>query len=301
MDYFDISVYHSSQIPSTVHGDSGLSRQYFRYLFQKVCSCLELELPEEWDKNFFLRTLLLDGKLCVAEYDTFGVLPLNCQLSGYNVFYNPRQAIVTNPALRKSYTFTIGEDCELLYMTPDYHGIGDLISMYADLLACCMEAQAQNIVNSKLSFVFGAKNRSTAESYKKMFDSIQKGDPAVFVDRALFDKDGQPTWATLSKNLSGDFIAPDISTLMSSIEARFDAEFGITSPKGIEKKECLITAEVESEDAQKSSRMEMWLETLNEQFKKIEEKYGVHCSIKLRGDQEGQEEQGGDEDDSFND
>lgn len=279
---YDISQYNAHFIPNTVHGESQLSTQYFTYLFNKVMGLFEWEIPEEWNKNFLVPCLLIDGFLSIGKYGEYGVIPLNCTLSGRNVFYQPKKTIVTNPCLTSPQEREIDKDCVLLYFKPDYKGICDIVSMYADLMALCVETQATNLVNSKLAYVFACKNRTASESFKKMFDNIQKGDPAVFVDRGLFDKEGKPLWDTFSNNLSNNFIAPEISELLQAIESRFDGEFGLGNAGLVEKKERLITDEVNNDADSRAVRMDLWIDTMNNCFKKVEKMFGIKCSVKKK-------------------
>ena len=65
-------------------------------------------------------------------------------------------------------------------MQPDYGSCWDIVSYYADLLALATESLAVNITNSKLAYVFACQDKTVAESFKKMFDQINEGNPAVF-------------------------------------------------------------------------------------------------------------------------
>lgn len=279
---YNISAYNAHFIPNTVHGESTLSQMYFTYLFNKVMGLFEWDIPKEWNKNFFVPCLLIDGYLSIAEYGEYGVIPLNCTLSGYNVFYQPKKTIVTNPCLKSPQERTIDKDCVLLYFKPNYMGICDIVSLYADMMALAVETQSTNLVNSKLAYVFACKNKTTAESFKKMFDNIQKGDPAVFMDRGLFDKEGNPMWSTFANNLSQNFIAPEISELLQAIESRFDGEFGLGNAGLVEKKERLITDEVNKDTDSRRVRIDLWVDTMNECFSKVRELFGIDCSVKLK-------------------
>lgn len=287
ISYDSISYHNAHFIPNTVHGESTLSREYFIKLLHKAVSIFEFDgTPETWDMDFFLQVLFLDGKLCVANYGKFGVLPLNCTLSGYNIFYRPDKCLVTNPCLSKNYELKIGKDCEVIKMKLNYCGIADMLSEYADRLALCTESEAMNLVNSKLSYVFACKNQGSAQSFKKMFDSIQKGDPAVFPDRSLFDKDGNVLWDTFAQNLAQNFIAPDISALKRNIESEFDAELGINNVGKFEKAERMITSEVESDTESREANVETMFRILSESIDKVNAMFNLNITVKMKYKQE---------------
>ena len=77
----------------------------------------------------------------------------------------------------------------------------DKINFYADMLALSAETAGVDLVNSKLAYVFGAKNKAQAESFKKMFDQIGSGQPAAYIDKTLFDEEGNPGWTMFNQNL----------------------------------------------------------------------------------------------------
>ena len=58
---------------------------------------------------------------------------------------------------------------------PDYRGIFDTISYYAEKLSTLDNAINLSIINSKFAFMIAAKNKACAEAIKKMLDRINKG------------------------------------------------------------------------------------------------------------------------------
>ena len=153
-------------------------------------SVFEWTMPETWDSNYTLYTLYYLGFFAIVNTDRFGVIPQNCGLGGQTVLYQPRYAIITNPLLRGILRPIINKQCVIMRLQPDYGGVYDTVSYYADMLALCAEAIGMNLVNSKLSYIFGSANKTQSESFKKLFDNIQEGNPASFVDNNLYRDDG---------------------------------------------------------------------------------------------------------------
>ena len=163
------NVYNSVVNPSMVHYiDNGTAKFYTRYFLQKAMSVFKWELPELWDTDYFLYTLYTWGFIAILKTDRFGVIPQQCTLTGYNVFYAPKRITVTNPIMPETLERDIDKDCVLLKLTPDYAGILDLIYFYAGKMALASSAVNVNLLNSKLAYLFTAKNKSVAESFKKM-------------------------------------------------------------------------------------------------------------------------------------
>ena len=194
-NYDFLNVYNGSRSPGTIHAANTELGAYFRrYLFQKAVSVFDIQCPETWSKDYFWYVLYGAGYVGVLDVPGMGVIPQYCTIKGYNVYYQPKGFVVANAAILNGQTIekSIGIDGVLMKLTPDYTGICDLIGYYADLMAVSAESMGVNILNSKLAYIFGVKNQAAADSFKKMVDKINAGDPAVFVDKNLLDADGKP-------------------------------------------------------------------------------------------------------------
>lgn len=284
VEYDYVNQYNSRFSPSTIHArNTGLSRYYQRYLLQKALSVFKWNLPEKWSADYFLYTLYCRGYIAIIETDKFGVIPQGGALYGYDVFYQPTNIIVSNPLLRGIIQPRIGTECAVIKLQPDFGGIMDIVSYYADMMAVCSEAVAVNVMNSKLSYVFSAKNKPQAESYKKMFDDVASGELAVVIDKNLFDDEGKPCWQPFNNNVKESYIATDILSDMRKIEAMFDTDIGIPSAN-TDKKERLITDEVNANNVETASKCEVWLETLKKGIAVANNLFGLTLAVDWRVD-----------------
>lgn len=281
--YDFINRYNSSFSPSTVHcKNSELVAYYTRHLLQKVLSVFEFKgIPEEWAINYFQYTLICRGFVAILPTEEFGVIPQECGLGGYTVFYQPRFATIANPLLPGVRQPVIGRDCALVKMQPDYGGVMDLVTTYADLMALCLETAGVNLLNSKLSYVFAAANKTQAESFKKMYDRVASGEPAVFVDKSLFNEDGSRNWDAFFQNMKQNYVAGDILNDMKTIEDQFNTAIGIPNAN-TQKRERLITDEVNANNVDTESRVNLWLETMKRDMKAANEMYGLSLDVEYR-------------------
>ena len=286
-DYDFINRYNAHIKPSTVHSQENATAWYFRrYLIQKIISVYEFDgVPKNWNKNYFLYTLFMLGFCAVVRTDKYGVICQQCGLQGYNIYYQPTEAIISNPLLTGILTPRIGVECELIKMQPDYGSCWDIVSYYADLLALSTESLAVNITNSKLAYVFACSDKNVAESFKKMVDRINQGDPAVFADKKLFDDNGDPLWTTFQNNLKQNYVAGDMLNDMLKIDARFCTEIGIPNVN-MAKKSGVTDNEVEANNIDTKSKAALWLETIQESLDKVNNMFDLDISVKFRFDQE---------------
>lgn len=282
-EYDFINLYNSNRSPSTVHCSDTILTGYFRrYLLQKVFSVYEWKnLPETWDKTFFNYVLYGIGFIAVIKTDKYGVIPQNGTLWGRNVFYQPTNVVITNPSLSGIKNPVIGVQTELIKMQPDYGSCLDIVCHYADLLALTTQTYATDLVNSKLAYVFTAKNKQGAESFKKLFDRIASGEPAVVYDQSLTNSDGTPTWATFSQNLSQNYIGGQLLDDYKKLLDMFDTEIGIPNAN-TQKKERLISDEVNQNNISTQSKVELWLETMKDGCEKVNKMFGLNISVELR-------------------
>lgn len=282
--YYNYINAETSQVtPSTVHvKDSGLCRYFTKYLLQKAMSVFEWDLPETWNKDYFLYVLYCWGYVAVVNTDRFGVIPQGCGLKGYDVFYAPTHAVIANPLLSGILEPRIGTQCELLKLQPDFSGILDLVGHYAEQMALASQSVSVNLLNSKLSYVFTAKTKALAESLKKMYDQIASGEPAVVIDSRLKNAaDGEETWKAFEQNVGGNYIVTNLLADLRKIEAMFDTEIGIPNAN-TDKRERLIQDEVNANNIETYSKCAMWLENLQDACKRVADMFGLSISVRWR-------------------
>ena len=273
--------------PSAVHvHDNGAAYFYKRHLLQRAMSPFVFTLPDNWDHDYFLYCLYCFGFVGVFDSGKYGVIPQGCALRGYNVFYRPTDIIVNNPLLQMK-EYKIGVNSEIVKLTPDYMGIMDIVEYYGNLLAVTYESLAMNIQNSKLAYVFAAADRKTAESLKKLFDNIQGGDLAAFHSTDLNLEAGGKPWEVFEQNLHNNYIANDIMETMRDIFNQFDTEIGIENTNVAKKKERVINAEIEANNGETFSKVDLWYQTIRECFDRVNAMFypsGNGCGIKWRGE-----------------
>lgn len=282
MGYGDINLYNADFSPSTVHCKNTYLQRYFRkYLLQKAISVFKWKLPEEWDEDYFKYILYGIGYIAVLETRSFGVICQGGALGGYNLYYKPSYIMITNPLLKETITANINIDCAIIKLQPDYSSIMDIVGYYADQLALSAEALGMNMVNVKSGVVFGAKDKTQAQSYKKMFDKMQDGDPAVFIDKQLLDDAGKPNWYPFVQNMKEQYIADNILSDMRKIEAMFDTDIGIPNAN-TDKKERLVTDEINANNVETATRCELWLDSIRKGIDRANAMFNLSLSVDWR-------------------
>ena len=271
--------------PNTLHCRNNMLFGYFRrYLLQEVFSIYKWNLPDNWDPDYFLYTLFCRGYVCIIDTPEFGVIPQWGGLGGYNVFYRPAYAIIANPLFKRTIQADIGKDCAVIKLMPDYRSIMDLVDHYADKMALASETIEINLANSMVSTVFGAESKAEAQTLKKMFDKIRSGDPAVVVGKKFFKDDGTPTWQPFQANVKNIYIVSDLLSDFRKIKEQFLTDIG-TPNANTDKRERLITSEVESNTVETRTKVELWMESIQRGIRETKKLFGdIDLSVTYRYD-----------------
>ena len=310
-NYEHINIPAGTYFPSCVKSFNNQTFEFWqRALYQRACSTLIIKMPDEWKKNKALMywCLFAYGFVGCGEMNDLGKWFNPGTLNGFDFYYRPRRFILTNPYFKDeagtgvSKELEIGKDCEIIKLTPDYKGIWDIIYYYAEKIAVIDVAINSAIINTKFAYVVGAKNKAAASVLQKLFDKVNKGEPAVFFDSKLANDgvDKEEPWQALFRdNLKQSYIITDLLRDFQTLINDFDTEIGIpTIP--YEKKERMVTDEATSKQIDDTSRSIIWYDTLKDCFYIANEflqfSDGNKLEVKLRFKAEGGNENGNGED-----
>ena len=275
-----INQIESHIIPGTLQmRNNALAQYYRRYLAQRAFSVLDFKnAPDNWDCEYLKWVLLCWGYAAVLDTEQFGIIPQQCGINGYNVYYRPTRALVVNPLFKKTYDLQIGKECEIIRLSPDWHGIADLIGHYADLLSLTVTSIVVNLYNAKLSYVFAGETKAFADSFKSMFDKIQDGNPAVFVHKNLIGEDGNPRWMPFAQNLNQTYIVDKLQAAERTLITQFYRDIGIPNIE-FEKNERLTDEEASANDGATLCLIDLWRRTISDCLDKVNAMFGLNVSI----------------------
>ena len=266
-----------------------------RALFQRAASVFDFHLPEEWQgstSDFFYWCLFRFGYVMIAREEQFGTFFQPAALNGFDFYYQPVEAILSNPKLQKPYR--IHEDCEILKLTPDYFGAWDIVAHYAEKLSTLDVAINTNIINSKVAYLLGAKNKNTAEALKTIMDRVNKGEPAVFYDKAIMnskpnDPDTPFQFLPIQK-IKENYVLMELLRENQTLLNAFDNEVGIPTVP-YQKAERMVTAEAESREADAVSRITVWRKSLDSSLELVKKMFpDLELSYEMRWKDGGSED-----------
>lgn len=296
LDFFSentIELLNGMQVPSTYYKDSITYRYWFRSLIHKIDSSIVFKnLPKGWSNDFFMFCLWARGYVLVFKTDRKDILKYGengivfnpCYVSGFDFYYQPIYATVANPHLPQkfSYTFDLQKDnAALLKLTPDFLGVLDIIDYYASKLAELSKGIDMSIINSKFGLIASASNEAQAATLKAVMDELQKGNPLVVYKDQLKESDEiiprKEPFEIWIQELKKNYILTDQLADMQTILNSFYTEIGL--PVAIEKKERMITSEMDVASAQSQARIACWVETLRESLEIINKKFNINIEV----------------------
>lgn len=277
-----ISLLENMKVPSTYWTNKSAEyRYFFRSLLQKIDSSLVFSgLPEEWNQDFFLWCLWAFGYVVVFDTERWGTTFQPATLSGQGWYYEPTKALIANPLYNKE--LTIGKDCELLKLTPDYRGVLDIIDHYAGQLAEATKGIDIGLINAKFPLVLSANNESQAETLKKVYDKVQAGESLVIwkdqtdhFNEVIPRKDPFETW---NNDFKQTYIVSNLLDDLHTIMDDFYTEIGIPVSV-VDKKAHMLDAEADFQQTQSQARISCWVANLEESFKKINKHYNLGLEV----------------------
>ena len=264
-------------------------RFWQRALFQRAVSIIDADLPDSWqgtNRDFFFECLFKLGFVCVYYDKKFGLVFQPCGLTGQNIYYQPITALVANPVYKKAKELKLGSEACLIKLTPDFCGIYDVVNYFAERLASLDGSIMVAIANSKFGKIALATNKASAEALKKVYDSIQSGEPfKVVSDKQIAPNEhgsSNPPWNLLQLEGSKEsYILPDVLRDAQTILNAFDAEIGIpTLP--YQKKERMVSEEANMRNFDGKARSLTWIKCLESSAQVCNEVLGEYLKKPLK-------------------
>ena len=271
--------------PPFVNNQPNASMDYWqRSLLQRLTALIDFEgLPETspeqygWDKDALKYALFMLGYQVVFRSKTYGVVVQPGTLSGYSLQYQPSDVMVSTPYFQFIEPLKLGVQAELIKLTPDYYGTFDIITKYAAELKEIDTSIRSAARNSRLAYALIASGDKGARTLQAIREKIINGDD-VIIDEKLVKKDqlkpDQPPWFQFDRDIKSNYILGDLLEARRTTLVDFYREIGVRMLD--DKKERMISAEVDAGNAETFIRAEVWIETLKESCEKVNKHFGTN-------------------------
>lgn len=254
--------------PSEVKGRWNTDTEYQkRYLWYMVYSSFDIKLPEDWALNWFRFWAFRCGSIAVIYTNEYGWIAYPYSYSKLNLYYQPKDIIVTSPFLKGTKTGRIGVNCEIVKILDDYFGLDDLVTRYATQLSNIDKAIDVALMNTNVAFMFAAPNKKDADTIKEAYAQATTGKPLVVLNKdSLGDNRIEPFFPSVS----GNYIVDKLLQAKRTVLNEFCTKVGIRNAN-YDKKERLNSQEVsENNDETKSIISQIYL-NIKQSFDKLTE------------------------------
>lgn len=249
--------------PKKVDGQLASRTDFYKYYIRRIIKgCFEVKCPKHFDYDYILNTLLFRGYLGLMNTSA-GVLPVFPSVNEQNYALTPTRMCVELPHIG-SFTGTIGKDCVLYKLDFSMYGwywnFSKTVDIYAQRLASVDAGIDVNIFNSKTAYVFFAENKGQADTIKASIDDVSNGEPIVVTKTNSITSGGAELFFN---NVKNNFIANDLQDSKRSIINELLTFLGVNNAN-TDKKERLITGEVESNNEELNAMIYSFARNLNQ-------------------------------------
>lgn len=300
----EVSMHQSGYVPSGIYTQRNATYWYFwRFLFNRLTSVIEIEIPENWDRDYFESVLYPCGYIAVLDSRKYGLICQHGTPGGLNFWHNPDYMIVNNAFFNYG-ELKIGKQCEVIRLTRDWMGVCDVINYYAEQLAILDGSMRQGLLSSRLTWAISAKDKASAKTIRRMMDLAIAGEPLIVYDSYLTKNsvDKEDNWNFLErKNVKESYLYTEQLQNFRTLLNEFDTLVGVPNVN-TEKKERLITAEVDLSNAETETLASTMLKYLTESIDRVKALYPeIKLSARLHKFGQGVSDNGNMENDNTGD
>ena len=103
------------------------------------------------------------------------------------------------------------------------------------------------------------------------------------IDKNLLMEDGTPAWQIFTQNVGQNYITDRLLNDMKTLEDQFNTVIGVPNAN-TQKRERMITDEVNANNVDTQCRVNLWLETMNKDIEQVNKMFGTDIKVKYRYD-----------------
>ena len=229
-------------------------------------------LPEGIEERYIEKTLFDRGQMLFFRDPQKSYMALPCG-NGHmlDVYGEPLTYRAEGLNYNKEYK---RKDCVLIENNKLRTPTSDTLFFFVRKLYEAERAMDVNLQTSKMPWVIVCDEKKLL-TYKEVFRKIDDNEPAIFGASGL-SLDAIQVLPT-----RGEFIGNDLMDFSHGVENKLLTFLGVDNLP-VDKKERLVTGEVESNDQQVETNADLMLEARQRACEKINEMFGLNVSVELR-------------------
>ena len=230
-------------------------------------------LPNGLESRFIEEGLFRNGQVFFVEDENLGLLCLPCSTCGnLNVYGEPVRLNVLGIGYHKQYDIEEGvrlvanEECVPEMLTVRY---------YSELLQDIEDTMRLNLDQQKFPYIIPT-SKDNELSMKNMYNKIREGEPAIFVDKRV-SQGGDNLVSVLQTN--APYLLRDLTEYKKEIMSEVLTYLGINN-SNIQKRERVLQDEVNSNNNEILTNLELAFMYRENVAKELNKKYGLNITVK---------------------
>ena len=232
--------------------------------------------PEKVNTRYLEKMLYYYGSCCFYDDDDFGLMVAKCNTCNIqNIYDEPTHVTtVSQDPKYKAKTLKVDDECVLIRNNVEMLPTDYTIQLFAARLFQCQRSIDVNVNQQKFPFIFLC-DKNELLTFKKIFDDIENNEIAIYAEKNL-NIEGIKALET-----GVPFVADKLTMQKHEIWNEAMSFLGLNNAN-TDKKERLITDEVNSNNELIEMMCEVMLNQRKLACEQINKKYGLNVDVKLR-------------------
>ena len=248
---------------------------YYTYLQMLSLNMFKYKgLPESIDTFYLEYVLQTRGYIGFYEDDNLGLICTEITLGGQLNHYGlPTEyhTVSPSPLIKKTLT---NQECVVMKNSPLYVGTYPYLNFFAKKLALTSRTMDQNLNMQWTPYIITGERRMLNQ-FKEFMKKIMQGVSTIFASKGFRSEDIN----VLQTN--APFIADDLHGMKQAILRECMTMLGVENAN-MDKKERLVSDEVNANNVETYSKCALWLEELQEGCRKANDMFGIEMAVDWR-------------------
>lgn len=263
-------------------------RKHFSDKFQLIAMNLFKweNLPPTIQEKYLEKSLYENGMVCIVDDENYGVIPVPCNYSqGLNLWGEPTEINTCGVNYVKTFKisnmsikgdiYTSEDECILCLNNDGAIATKKILDYYINKLVECELSSFTNISLQKFPFIINT-TKNNEFTMRNLIEKVDSGEPFI-----LYNKKNADLVSNVDVLVTGvPYVADKILDYQYNVEKEIYTLFGFNT--NIEKKERLLTDEVNSNNEYIQNNIESMLKQRIKFADDVNKMYGYDIKVSIR-------------------